>query len=218
VTTLLHEAGHAFHGFEASKLPYAQQKAYPIEFAEVASMAMELLSAPYWTAREGGYYSDEDAARARCQHLETNLLFWPYMAVVDAFQHWVYTHAGEALYPDRCDAQWGELWDRFIPGIDWCGLDDAKVTGWQRKLHIFQIPFYYVDYGLAQLGAMQVWRNALADQAGAVEAYRRALALGGTASLPDLFAAAGARFAFDTDTVRAAVDLIEGTLDELRAV
>lgn len=215
VITLLHEAGHAFHGFEVSKLPYAQQKAYPIEFAEVASMSMELLSAPYWAASQGGYYSDEDAARARRQHLETILLFWPFMAVVDAFQHWVYTHPDAAMNPDRCDTTWGALWDRFIPGIDWRGLDDVKATGWQRKLHIFQIPFYYVDYGLAQLGAVQVWRNALTDQLGAVEAYRRGLALGGTASLPDLFAAAGARFAFDTGTVRAAVELIERTLDDL---
>ena len=215
VRTLLHEAGHAFHGFAVSQLPYHQQKDPPIEFAEVASMAMELLSSPYWAASAGGYYSEEDTVHARRQHLENILLFWPFMAVVDAFQHWAYTHPDAAMKPDQCDAKWGELWDRFIPGIHWRGLDDAKVTGWQRKLHIFGYPFYYVDYGLAQLGALQVWRNAVTDQAGAVAAYRRALGLGGTVSLPDLFAAAGARFAFDTATVKELVELIEQTLDDL---
>jgi oligoendopeptidase F len=100
--------------------------------------------------------------------------------------------------------------------IDWSGLDAERVTGWHRKQHIFRAPFYYVEYGLAQLGAVQVWRNALGDQAGALAAYRRSLALGGTATLPDLFAAAGARFAFDTETMAEAVGLIERTIDELR--
>lgn len=215
VRTLLHEAGHAFHAFEADNLPYTQQKNYPAEFAEVASMSMELLSAPYWSASKGGYYSDSGYRQARRQHLEQNLLFWPFMAVVDAFQHWVYTHVDDAVNPANCDAKWGELWDRFIPGMDWSGLEDAKKTGWQRKLHIFQIPFYYVDYGLAQLGAMQVWRNAVQDQAAAVEHYRKALALGGTANLPGLFSAAGARFGFDTPLVREIVDLAETTLADL---
>ena len=180
-------------------------------------MAMELLSSPYWAAREGGYYSDEDTAHARRQHLEHILLFWPYMAVVDAFQHWVYTHPDEALNTSNCDAKWSELIDRFIPGIDWSGLEDMKMTGWHRKLHIFQIPFYYVDYGLAQLGAVQVWRNALNNQALAVENYRKALALGGVAALPDLFSTAGARFGFDATIMREAVDLIQATLAELDA-
>jgi oligoendopeptidase F len=215
VNTLLHEAGHAFHAFEADNLPYIQQRAYPSEFAEVASMSMELISGPYWAAKNGGYYNDTDVVQARRQHLEHILLFWPYMAVVDAFQHWVYTHADDAMNPLNCDAKWGELWNRFIPGIDWSGFDDARMTGWHRKLHIFQIPFYYVDYGLAQLGAVQVWHNSLRDQARAVEQYRQGLALGGTATLPNLFAAAGARFGFDVPLVREAVDLIESTLSDL---
>ena len=147
--------------------------------------------------------------------LEQNLLFWPYMSVVDAFQHWVYTHVDDAMDPANCDAKWGELWNRFIPGMDWTGLDDARMTGWHRKLHIFQLPFYYVDYGLAQLGALQVWRNALSDQQQAVANYRKALAMGGTATLPDLFATAGARFAFDAAVLRDVVGLIESTLTDL---
>lgn len=217
VRTLLHEVGHAFHGFEVLKLPYIDQQNYPIEFAEVASMAMELLAAPYLSEEHGGYFSPQDAARDRIQHLEKIVLFWPYMAVVDAFQHWIYT-GDEADDPAKCDAKWNELWDRFEVGVDYSGLDDHKVTGWHRKQHIHRIPFYYIEYGLAQLGAVQVWANALKDQAGAVAAYRRALALGGTRSLPELFGAAGAKFAFDAETLGAAVSLIERTIGELEAV
>lgn len=218
VRTLLHEAGHAFHVFEASPLPYHQQRAVPMEFAEVASMAMELLAAPYLRAGDGGYYADEASyARARVEHLEGILTFWPYMAVVDGFQHWAYTNPQAADDPAECDAAWDRLWARFMGAVDWSGLDAERVTGWHRKQHIYRYPFYYVEYGLAQLGAVQVWRNALRDQAAAVTAYRRALALGGTAALPDLFAAAGAHFAFDTVTMQEAVDLIEATLVELGA-
>ncbi|MBZ0280198.1 MAG: M3 family oligoendopeptidase [Anaerolineae bacterium] len=217
VNTLLHEGGHAFHLLEAVKLPYSQQWEYGSEIAEVASMSMELLGAPYLTAKEGGYYSDSDAAHARIHHLEHILLFWPFMAVVDAFQHWVYENADAARNPANCDAKWGELWSRFIPGVDWNDFDAARMTGWHRKLHIFQIPFYYVDYGLAQVGALQVWRNSLQDQVQAVKQYRYALSLGGTRTLPELYAAAGAKLAFDAGTMQELVDLIEGTIDELHA-
>ncbi len=218
VQTLLHESGHAFHVFETSFLPYYHQVHTGMEFAEVASMAMELLAAPYLAVEHGGFYSEKEAARARVEHLETLIRFWPYMAVVDAFQHWVYENAAAAGVPANCDAKWTELWRRFMVGVDWSGLDDIMMTGWQRKLHIFQEPFYYVEYGLAQLGAVQVWRNALSDQAGAVAAYRRALALGCTVTLPELYAAAGAKFAFDAGTLREAVTLIEMQIERLEAV
>lgn len=213
--TMLHESGHAFHNFERDVLPYSQQRQVGLEFAEVASMGMELLAAPYLAANEGGVYSEADAARARVEHLERNILFWPYMAVVDAFQHWVYANPEDAAVPSRCDAQWKIQWDRFMSGVDWSGLEDEVTTGWHRKLHIFEVPFYYVEYGLAQLGAVQVWANALRDQSGAVARYRKALGLGGTAPLPDLFAAAGAKFAFDAATLRQFVELMERTIEEL---
>ena len=218
VQTLLHEGGHAFHAFEESKLPLYQRSHAPIEFCEVASMGMEHIAGRYLAQSEGGFYSEADAARARIEHLENDLIFWPYMAVVDAFQHWVYTHADAAMNPANCDAKWGELWDRFKPGIDYSGLEDNKVTGWHRKLHIFQIPFYYVDYGIAQLGAVQVWRNSLTDQPKAISDYLTALSYGGTRSLPDLFSAAGAKLAMDADTLREAVDLIEETITQLETV
>jgi oligoendopeptidase F len=215
VRTILHEAGHAFQVFEGVHLPYRQQREVPMEFSEVASMAMELLASPYLTTDEGGFYTAEEAARARIDHLEHIILFWPYMAVVDAFQHWVYTNHTAATDPANCDAQWAKQWQRFMCGIDWSGLETEMSTGWQRKQHIHRHPFYYIEYGLAQLGAIQVWRNALRDQANAVSNYRKALALGGTVALPDLYNTAGARFAFDHQTVQAAVDLLEATIAEL---
>jgi oligoendopeptidase F len=217
VQTLLHEGGHAFHVFEKSHLPYNQQLQVPSEFAEVASMGMELLAAPYLGRAKGGFYSAKDAARARIEHLETSICFWPYMAVVDAFQHWAYQHPEQAMRPEQCDAQWGTLWQRFMRGQDWSGLDAEMMTGWQRKLHIHQIPFYYVEYGMAQLGAMQVWRNALRDQAAAVRAYRQALSLGGTVGLPELYRTAGAKFAFDAQTLGEVVQLAVETIQQLEA-
>jgi len=212
VQTLLHESGHAFHVFERSSLPYYQQRQVGMEFSEVASMAMELLASPYLGAEDGGFYSRTDAARARVNHLERCILFWPYMAVVDAFQHWVYENASDARRPSNCDAQWKRIWERFIPWVDWTGLEQELATGWHRKLHIHTVPFYYVEYGLAQLGAVQIWKNALKDQARAVADYRHALALGGTISLPALFAAAGAKFAFDAATLDSGVSLMEETI------
>jgi oligoendopeptidase F len=218
VQTMLHETGHAFHVFESVHLPYIQQQIYGTEIAEVASMSMELLSAPYLTEDQGGFYDPAEAARARIEKLEEMLLFWPYMAVVDQFQHWVYTHHAAASDPVKCDARWDELWQRFMPGVDWSGLQAEKETGWHRKLHIHQVPFYYVDYGLAQLGAVQVWANSLKEQAGAVRSYRHALSLGATRPLPELFAAAGAKLAFDPDTLGKAVDLVMATIEELEEV
>ena len=215
VQTLLHEGGHAFHVFKSARLPYVQQLNVPMEFAEVASMGMELLASPYLTLDQGGFYSPAEAARARIEHMEGNILFWPYMAVVDAFQHWVYEHPTAAADPAQCDAAWADLWRRFMPVVDWSGLEDVMATGWHRKLHIHTYPFYYIEYGLAQAGAVQVWRNALKDQRGAVDNYRRALALGGTATLPELFRAAGARFAFDASTLREGVTLLEEVIESL---
>lgn len=212
--TLIHEAGHCFHVYSTNHLPYSQQTHVGSEFAEVASMGMEMLAQPHL----GEFYDEKDSARAQIQHLEKCLLFWPYMAVVDGFQHWAYA-AGEAGNdPAACDAEWSRLWDLYMAGIDYSGLEDIKATGWHRKLHIFQVPFYYVEYGLAQMGAVQVWLNARRDEAEAVRKYREALALGCTVGLPKLFEAAGGRFAFDTATLGSLVDAMTGQLAELRKV
>ena len=218
VQTMLHEAGHAFHAFESYSLPYIWQTDVPMEFCEVASMGMELLAAPYLKKEYDGFYSPAEAARARIQHLSSIITFLPYMAVVDAFQHWVYTHPQLAMDSAACDETWGNLWDRFMRGIDYAGFEAERVSGWHRKLHIFHVPFYYVEYGMAQVGALQVWRNALDNQAEAVATYRSALKLGGTRSLPELYAAAGASFRFDEQMLAGLVNLIESTLEQLESV
>jgi len=220
VQTLLHEGGHAFHAFEAYQLPYFQQRsesAVPMEFAEVASMAMEFLTSPYIGEGYGGFYSEMDAARARVDHIESDLRFWPYMAIVDAFQHWVYENPDVGADARACDEKWGELEKRFRPYIDWSGYEDVMVTGWQRKDHIHQSPFYYVEYGLALMGAVQIWRKAMDDQKSAVIAYRKALALGGTAALPELFREAGAKLAFDAETLGKCVELMESEICRLES-
>jgi oligoendopeptidase F len=208
VRTLLHEAGHAFHSFAAFALPYLFQRHPGSEMAEVASMSMELLAAPSLHECDGGYYNDEDYRRARIDHLEGILDLLPWVATVDAFQHWLYTSA-EAADRDARDRYWLDLWNRFDPHTDWSGLEAERVARWYKQLHLFLYPFYYIEYGIAQLGALQVWRNSLKDHAQAVADYRQALALGGTKPLPELFAAAGARLIWDAQGMAELVDLIE---------
>lgn len=216
VRTLLHEAGHAFHGFEASTLPYVFQRHAGSEMAEVASMAMELLSSPYLRQEDGAFYNDEDYIRARTEHLDGVLSIFAWVATVDAFQHWIYTDPASADRDAR-DAKFVETWQRFDPGIDWSGLETERTARWYKQLHIFLYPFYYIEYAIAQLGALQVWRNSLQDQAKATADYRAALALGGSRPLPELFGAAGARLIFDAEGMQELVSLIEGQLAEINA-
>jgi oligoendopeptidase F len=213
VKTLLHEGGHAFHAFAFGRTQALLWNHWgPMEFAEVGSMAMELLASPYLERDKGGFYSSTDAARARRQLLWSIVRFLPYMAIVDSFQHWVYTTTDELTATDL-HTKWDELWDRYSPGVDWQGLETAKRTRWHRQGHMFTSPFYYVEYGMAQLGALQIWRNALQDQASALAKYKHALEFGGTKSIPDLFAAAGAKFAFDSQTVGELMALIAQHLE-----
>jgi oligoendopeptidase F len=212
VSTLLHESGHSFHYMESRQHPLLWNHGAPTEFSEVASMGMELLASPYLEASRGGFYSKEDAGRALADELRHTVRFLPYMAVVDAFQHWVYVDAPGDVTARDLDAAWSRLWDRFMPFIDYSGLQAQKETGWHRKLHIFEVPFYYVEYGLAQMGALQLWRNAMSNQRQAVLDYRSALATGNTRPLPELFRIAGARFAFDREMAGELASLIENYL------
>lgn len=216
VQTLLHECGHAFHFTEMANLPYIMQRNPPMEFQEIASLAMELLAAPYLT--DSGLYAPAEAARARIESLEDILLGWPYMALVDAFQHWIYENPSRGADPKKCDAKWNKLHARFIPDVDYTDIEIYRPTQWHRQSHILQSPFYYIEYAIAQLGAVQIWANALKDQSAALTSYRKALALGATASIPDLFAAAGAKLAFDRKTLQSAVTLIESQIAELENV
>lgn len=216
VRTLLHEAGHAFHGFARGETEYLMERSSPMEFNEVASMAMELLAYPYLQADNGGFFDEADVARYRNDHLEKIIAFWPYMAVVVAFQHWIYTNHDEASDPEKCDEKWLELWRTYMTGVDWDGYEDFIKNRWRRQLHIFRLPFYYIEYGVAQLGAVQVWANALEDQASALRQYRDALELGGTVTLPELYETAGVKLAFDAETLQEAVDLIERKMGDMQ--
>lgn len=215
VRTLLHESGHAFHGFATmAQLPFIHQRRYGSEMAEVASMSMELLAAPYLRKADGGYYEDADYARARTEHLESIIKLLTWVATVDAFQQWIYTDPAATDAATR-DAKFVEIWSQYDPAVDWSGLEAEHVARWYQQLHIFLYPFYYIEYGIAQLGALQVWRNALDDQAVAVANYRAALALGGTKPLPELYGRAGARLMFDAAGMAELVTLIERQLAAL---
>ncbi|MBU0617929.1 MAG: M3 family oligoendopeptidase [Planctomycetes bacterium] len=205
VRTLLHEGGHAFHTWACRNDPLDAYRSYPIEFAEVASMGMELLALPHIDE----FYGDE-TKRAKKSFLKGIVRFFPFMACVDALQHWVYTHV-DASPEDRKD-EWVRLSRRFMPHVDWTGLEAYSRHSWHRKLHFFEVPFYYVEYGIAQLGALEVWMNTRKDYDHAVALYRNGLALGGSRPLPELFEAAGLRFDFSERTLR---PLIEAVMEEI---
>lgn len=215
VMTLLHEAGHAFHAFAAHEQPLIWQRHPGSEAAELASMSMELLAAPHLT-QPVGYFNSEDARSAWLEHLEDVLLSLVHIASVDAFQTWIYT-SGQGGDGDQRDAAWLRLRSRFERGIDWSGLERERVARWYRQLHIFMYPFYYIEYGIAQIGALQVWRNSREDPIRAVARYREALALGAVRSLPEIYRTAGARLTFDANEIGELVNLVETEIDRLRA-
>jgi oligoendopeptidase F len=196
VETILHEAGHAFHALATRDEDLFAYRHAPIEFCEVASMSMELLGNQFLEA----FYPPAEARRARREHLEGIIEVFPWIATVDAFQHWIYTHPGHSR-AERT-AHWLTLMDRFGGDVDWAGYEDARANLWHRQLHIFLHPFYYVEYGIAQLGALQVWANSRANHAQALADYKQALRLGGSRPLPELFSAAGCRFDFSAKTVK----------------
>ena len=187
VETLLHEAGHAFHAQATREEDLYAYRGAPIEFCEVASMAMELLGNEFLEE----FFPTAEANRARKTHLEGIIGFFPWMAVVDAFQHWIYTHAGHTRAERK--AAYLQLMDRFGGDVDFSSYEEVRAHSWHRQLHIFIHPFYYVEYGIAQLGALQVWANSKADKAKALDDYKKSLALGGSRPLPELFAAAGCK-------------------------
>jgi len=209
VETILHEAGHAFHAQATRGEDLYAYRGAPIEFCEVASMAMELLGNEFLEE----FYPVPEANRARKTHLEGIIGFFPWMAVVDAFQHWIYTHANHS--PAEREAAYLELMDRFGGEVDWSGWERLRAHSWHRQLHIFLHPFYYVEYGIAQLGALEVWANSRRDRVKSLQAYKTALALGGSRPLPELFHAAGCSFQFDPATIRPLIQLAGSELKKL---
>jgi oligoendopeptidase F len=209
VETILHEAGHAFHALATRDEDLLAYRGAPIEFCEVASMSMELLGNEFLEE----FYSPADGNRARRTHLESIIGVLAWIATVDAFQHWIYTHAGHTR-AERA-AAWDQLMDRFAGDVDWSGYEAARAHLWHRQLHIFLYPFYYIEYGIAQLGALQVWANSKRDKAKALRDYKTALALGGSKPLPELFATAGCKFQFDAATIRPLMELTRAELKKL---
>lgn len=210
VVTLLHEGGHAFHCLAAREEPLVFLRSAPMEFCEVASMSMELLGADHYDVF---YPNAADATRAKRMQLERVVRLLPWIATIDSFQHWIYTHPGHT--PDQRTAEWLRLQDRFASGIDWTGYEPARAARWQAQLHLFHVPFYYIEYGIAQLGALQLWLKSKHDPHAALAGYRSALALGGTRPLPDLFTAAGIAFDFSPKTLGPLVAAVRDELKEL---
>jgi len=209
VFTFLHEGGHAFHALLAKDEPIMRYRSAPIEFCEVASMGMELLAIDNLDV----FYKPEDVRRAKRKMLEGIIAIFPWIATVDAFQHWTCTHPKHTRQ-ERTE-QWRALRKRFGGVEDYGGYEDMQDAMWHRQPHIFCSPFYYIEYGIAQLGALQVWANHRRNGAKAVEQYRAALKLGGTKPLPELFAAAGAQFDLGEKTVGPMTDLV---LKELESI
>jgi oligoendopeptidase F len=209
VETILHEAGHAFHAQATREEDLYAYRGAPIEFCEVASMAMELLGNEFLEE----FYPTAEANRARKTHLEGIIGFFPWMATVDAFQHWIYTHANHTRAERK--AAYLQLMDRFGGDVDWSSFEEARAHSWHRQLHIFIHPFYYVEYGIAQLGALQVWANSRRDKVKALNDYKKSLALGGSRPLPELFSAAGCKFQFDAATIKPLIQLAGAELKKL---
>lgn len=205
VTTMLHEGGHAVHSFLAHPLLLNGFKEYPTEIAEVASMSMELFTMDHWDV----FFSDAvELQRAKEQQLERVITIFPWIATIDKFQHWIYEH------PHHSRAERSKIWLSILeefssPVVDYSGLENYRTYHWQRQLHIFEVPFYYIEYGIAQLGAIGLWQQYHQDPKTALQNYTAALALGGTKTLPELFAAAGLPFDFSAAHIRTLMQFVQ---------
>jgi oligoendopeptidase F len=211
VTTMVHEGGHAVHSFLAHNLELSSFKEYPMEIAEVASMAMELFSMEYW---QNFFENEEELNRAREHQLERVITIFPWIAIIDKFQHWVYEHPGHSL--NERSEKWMEILNEFSSrAIDWSGLEEYRRYSWQRQLHLFEVPFYYIEYGIAQLGALGMWKQFKENKEAALDNYIRALSLGGTKTLPELYSEAGLKFDLSEAHIR---QLMEFVNEELKIV
>ena len=211
VETMIHEAGHAFHSFYSGHLDLIHERDSPIEFAEVASMSMELLTHPHWEE----FYDAKNADRARRKHLEDIISFMPWMATIDAFQYWVYANQNNSR--EEREERWLELAERFGPKVDMSGFEEIHKVSWQRQGHLFGVPFYYVEYGIAQLGALQMWKYHRRDTEDALTRYKAGLSLGYTRGLTELFEASGLELSFSESYVGSLIGEIDDALAEIPA-
>ncbi len=211
VTTMVHEGGHAIHSFLSHQLELSAFKEYPMEIAEVASMAMELFSMNHW---EAFFDNEADLKRAREHQLERVITIFPWIATIDKFQHWVYEHPTHTI-AER-DAAWLNILNEFSTNtIDFSGLEAYRTTGWQRQLHLFEVPFYYIEYGIAQLGAIGLWMQYRQNPQHALANYIQALSLGGTKTLPELYAAAGLKFDLSPAHIKSLMEFVQEEMEKL---
>jgi len=211
LTTMVHEGGHAVHTFLTADLELNDFKHCPSEVAELASMSMELISMDNWDV----YFDNpEDLKRAKRDQLSDVLKTLPWVAVVDQFQHWIYTN------PDHTDAErraaWIQIYEPFGAGFaDWGGLKEAEANLWQKQLHIFEVPFYYIEYGMAQLGAIAVWKNYKENPEKGLQQYLDALKLGYTKTIKEIYETAGIKFDFSAAYVKELAEFVKGELEKL---
>ena len=211
VTTMVHEGGHAIHSFLSHNLELNGFKDYPTEIAEVASMSMELFSMDHWKAF---LQNPEDLQRAKEQQLERVITIFPWIATIDKFQHWIYEHPTHSLEERR--SAWINILDEFTsPVLSLSGLEEYRNYSWQRQLHLFEVPFYYIEYGIAQLGAIGLWQQYKESPEKALNNYIAALKLGGTRTLPELFRAAGLEFNFSPGHISGLMSFVKKELDSL---
>jgi oligoendopeptidase F len=211
VTTMVHEGGHAIHSFLAHGLELTGFKEYPMEIAEVASMSMELFSMDHWYVF---FDSKEELQRAKEQQLERVITIFPWIATIDKFQHWVYENPGHS--EEERAARWIEILEEFSsPVIDFSGLDEYRRYAWERQLHLYEVPFYYIEYGIAQLGAIGLWQQYKQNPETAIQHYINALQLGGTRTLPELFKAAGLQFNFSPEYISGLMAFVKKETDSL---
>ncbi len=211
VTTMVHEGGHAIHSFLTHPLTLTAFKEYPMEIAEVASMTMELFTMDYWSVF---FDNEEDLHRAKEHQLERVITIFPWIATIDKFQHWIYEHPNHTL--EERAAIWREILVEFTPkNLDVSGLEQYRQYSWQRQLHLYEVPFYYIEYGIAQLGAIGLWKQFKENKEQAIENYINALKLGGTKTLPELYAAAGLKFDFSPDYINELMLFVQNEMEKL---
>ena len=211
LTTMVHEGGHAIQSFLTHPLTLSAFKEYPMEIAEVASMSMELFSMDHWDL----FFTDKnDLARAREHQLERVITIFPWIATIDKFQHWVYENPAHT--PEERKQKWMEILEEFSSqSVDWDGLEAFREYGWQKQLHLFEVPFYYIEYGIAQLGALGLWMQYKHNKDKALQHYIQALSLGGTRTLPELYDAAGLKFNFAKEHIKQLMKFVGEEMEKI---
>ena len=211
LVTIMHEGGHAIHNFLTRDLELNDFKSTPSEVAELASMSMELISMDHWDV----FFTDEaELKRAKREHLEDLIETLPWVATIDSYQHWLYENPGHSLEARK--ERWNKIFDSFSDTqTDWSGLQDAKDYLWQKQLHLYEVPFYYIEYGMAQLGAIAVWRNFRQDPSKGLQGYQNALKLGYMKSIPEIYKAANIKFDFSRPYIKELMNFVRGELNKI---